>query len=399
MNGCCRRVVCGSLALPMLLGSVAMPVSAEGRVAVALTYEQTEDRANFIDQVRKARQGETESQWQVGLTYAKLGYPERALPMLRSAAEAGHPRAAALLGSLREDGRGVEKSIEDAVHWYRVATDQGQADAMAALGRLLLQQPATRDEASRLLQKAAQLGDTTGQYYLGWLLAQRNDESRDDGQAYAWFAKAAGQGHVGAQVAVAIHLLEGRGVAKNAKIAKEWLERAAEKQDPVAHYLLGRLSSDAGPTDLDKARNSFRIAAMAGHREAQFALATVMANSVAEADRKEAADWFARADETGHKAAANRLGELYRDGADALRQPEQARSIFRRAAERGDANAMYNLAYMQNMGLGGPRDTTDALKWYTRAAEGGHEKALEMVADLLDSSLKTSALGLRGFWQ
>jgi TPR repeat protein len=41
----------------------------------------------------------------------------------------------------------------------------------------------------------------------------------------------------------------------------------------------------------------------------------------------------------------------------------------------------------------------DALKWYTRAAEEGHEKALEMVADLLDSSLKTSVLGLKGFWQ
>lgn len=395
MNGLGRLLA----ALAMLLGLAPAPASATGPIAVALTDQQSADRANFIDQVRKARQGETESQWQVGSTYARLGHPARAIPLLRSAAEAGHPRAAALLGSLREDGRGIEKSIEEAVHWYRVAADQGQADAMAALGRLLLQQPVARDEASRLLQKAAQLEDATGQYYLGWLLAQRNDESRDDGQAYAWFSKAAGQGHVGAQVAVAIHLLEGRGVAKDTKMAGEWLERAAEKQNPVAHYLLGRVSEDAGQAGLDKARNSFRFAALAGHREAQFALAAILAKSVTEADRKEAAEWFTRADEAGYKAAANRLGELYRDGAGALQQLERARSIFRRAAERGDANAMYNLAQMQNQGLGGLRETGDALRWYTRAAEAGHEKALEMVADLLNSSLKTSALGLKGFWQ
>lgn len=386
-------------ALAVLLGLAVAPALATGPITVALTDQQSADRANFIDQVRKARQGETESQWQVGSTYAKLGQPARAIPLLRSAAEAGHPRAAALLGSLREDGRGIEKNIEDAVHWYRVAASQGQADAMAGLGRLLLQQPAARDEALRLLRKAAQLEDATGQYYLGWLLAQPNDESRDDGQAYAWFSKAAGQGHVGAQVAAAIHLLEGRGVAKDAKMAREWLERAAEKQDPVAHYLLGRLSEDAGQAGLDQARNSFRFAALAGHREAQFALGVILAKSVIEADRKEAAAWFTTADETGHKAAANRLGELYRDGPGALQQLERARSIFRRAAEHGDANAMYNLAQMQNQGLGGLQETGDALRWYTRAAEEGHERALEMVADLLNSSLKTSALGLKGFWQ
>ena len=399
MSGCCRRVVCGWLALPMLLGSVAMPASAEGRIAVALTYEQTEDRANFIDQVRKARQGETESQWQVGSTYAKLGHPERALPMLRSAAEAGHPRAAAVLGWLHEGGYGTEKSIEAAKHWYRLAAEQGQADATAALGRLLLQEPAAHDAALQLLQKAAQLADPNGQYYLGWILAQRSGESRDDAQAYTWFRKAANQGHVGAQLAVATHLLAGRGVARDSKVAGEWLERAAEKQDPVAHYMLGRLSEDAGQKSLDKARSSFRVAAIAGHREAQFALGTLLAKSAAELDRKEAAAWLAKADEAGHKAAANRLGELYRDSEGGLQQLDRARSIFRRAAERGDANAMYNLAQMQNQGLGGPRDTGGALEWYTRAAEEGHEKASELVASLLNSTLKTADLGLKGFWQ
>lgn len=399
MSGRRLRVVCGWLALPMLIALPAVSAWATDSVAVALTSEQTEDRVNFINQVRKARRGETESQWQVGSTYAKLGASERALPMLRSAAEAGHPRAAALLAWLHENGRGTENNIEEAKRWYRRAAEQGQADAMAALGRLLLRDLAERDAARQLLQKAAQLDDPNGQYHLGWLLSQRSGEAVAATQAYALFSKAAGRGHVGAQVATATHLLTGTGVAVDRNAAREWLERAAEKQDPVAHFLLGRISEGDGQAGLDKAQRSFRVAATFGHREAQFALANLLASSVDVADRKEAAEWFAKARDAGHKAAANRLGELYRDGAGGLPQLDQAWSIFSQAAEQGDANAMYNLAYLQNQGLGGPRDTGKALEWYIRATEAGHEKASAVVARLLDSSVKASDLGLKGFWQ
>jgi len=49
--------------------------------------------------------------------------------------------------------------------------------------------------------------------------------------------------------------------------------------------------------------------------------------------------------------------------------------------------------------LGGARDTDKALRWYAKAADEGHEKAAEVVGRLLNDSLKTSALGLKGFWQ
>jgi TPR repeat protein len=389
------------IALSILLGLATTPVAAATVARTALSYEQNEDRSNFINQVRKARKGDTEAQWQVGSTYVHLGDPVRALSMLQAAATVGHPRAAALLGWLHEEGRGTAKSIDEARRWYLVAAEYGQADAMAALGRLSLQEsaPEAQDSAWQWFEKAARFDHPVAQYHLGWILAQRTGAGRDDAGAYGWFLKAATQGHVGAQVAVATHLLFGRGVARDSKAADKWLQHAAEKQDPVANFLLGRLNEDSGPAGLDKARASFRVAAAAGHREAQFVLATLLAKSVVEADRKEAAEWFAKAQEAGHKAAANCLGELYRDGAGDLQQLVLARSIFRRAAEQGDANAMYNLAQLQNQGLGGPRDIGEALEWYTRAAEEGHEKASEVLASLLNSSVKTTVFGLKGFWQ
>ncbi|MDK9704394.1 MAG: SEL1-like repeat protein [Sulfuritalea sp.] len=385
----------------VLLGIGAVPAAASGSATGVLTYEQSEDRANFIAQVRKARQGDAEAQWQVGMTYAGLGDYARAVPMLLSSASAGHARAANLLGWLHEDGRGTEKSIEQARHWYRIAADQGEADAMSALGRLLLQgkQPEAHEAARQLFERSARLGDADGQYFLGWMLAAPIGGQRDDATAFGWFIKAANQGHVGGQLAAATHLLAGRGVSMDKKAAGDWLIRAAETQDPVAHYLLGQLRLGAEEADLERVHSSFRVAAVAGHREAQFALATLLAKSPVDADKKEAAGWFAKAHEAGHIAAANRLGELYRDGAGVPLQLDKARSIFQQAAEQSDADAMYNLAEMQNDGHGGERDTGKALEWYTRAAMRGHKRAVGVVDSLLSSSVKLSDLGLKGFWQ
>ena len=383
----------------LLLVHAAEPALAAEPEKPALSFEQTEDRAGFIVLVRKARQGDTESQWQVGQTYVRLGEPVRALPMLEAAAVTDHARAAALLGSLHEAGRGTVKNRDEAMRWYRLAADRGEAQAMAALGRLLLQDHGSeaRESALRFLRQSAGLGDRDGQYHLGWLLAQPGT-ARDDVEAYRLFVKSAAQGHVGAQVAAAIHLLHGRGVAKDEKAAADWLQRAANAQDPVAHYHLARLRERAADGDRAAVRNSYRIAATAGHRESQFALGGILAKSRVEAERKEAVVWFAKANEARHPAAANSLGEIYRDGIGVLQQPEKARSYFKQAADEGDANAMYNLAQMMNEGIGGSRDTGQALSWYTRSAEQGHQEALEVVDGLLNSSVKTSSLGLKGFW-
>ena len=180
-----RFLVCSLLVLPVFFWLAAPQVAAAGPVATPLSYEQNEDRSAFITLVRKARQGDAESQWQVGATYAKLNDPIRALPMLRSAAEAGHPQAATLLGWFHESGRGTEKNLEEARRWYRAGVDRGQADAMAALGRLLLKEPGaeSRQATQQLLQRAAERNDPDGQYYLGWMLAQGTEASHDDAKA------------------------------------------------------------------------------------------------------------------------------------------------------------------------------------------------------------------------
>lgn len=399
-----RRLGVACAASQLLFGGLALSTAAAEPMTIALSKEQAADRSNFIALVKKARQGDAESQWQIGVIYTKLGELTRALPVLRNAAEAGHAQAASLLGWFHENGSGVQKDLEEARRWYRLGAERQDASAIGALGRLLLREEGaeSRKNARHLLEKAAALGDADGQYYLGWMLIEKQgtDAGAAEAQAYDWFSKAANQAHVGAQIAMATQLLQGRGVPQDKELAIKWLRRATQSNDPVAHYLLGR--ADEGEVheieNIERAKTAFRVAAVAGHREAQYALGNLLAKSSAASEKAEAVGWLTKAREAGHIGAANRLGEMYRDGVGVLPQPDTARRIFEQAAEQGNVNAMYNLAGMQNDGLGGIRDTGRALDWYAKAADRGHQGAADVLGGLLNSQTKMSSLGLKGFW-
>ena len=60
----------------------------------------------------------------------------RALPAIRTNAEAGEPWAQADLASLYEDGMVVAQDLEQAVSWYQKAAEQGYAGAQTNLGIL-----------------------------------------------------------------------------------------------------------------------------------------------------------------------------------------------------------------------------------------------------------------------
>jgi len=68
------------------------------------------------------------------------------------------------------NGRGVPQDAAEAVKWYRKAADQG---------------------------------DATGQYNLGWMYANGRGVPQDDAEAVKWYRKAADQGDARAQSALA----------------------------------------------------------------------------------------------------------------------------------------------------------------------------------------------------
>ena len=69
-------------------------------------------------------------------------------------------------------GEGIEQSFEKAVKWYKLAADQGNADAQYNLGLMYLNGKGVTqsiEKAAEWFQKAADQGDVNAQLYLEFL--------------------------------------------------------------------------------------------------------------------------------------------------------------------------------------------------------------------------------------
>jgi TPR repeat protein len=88
-----------------------------------------------------------------------------ALPRLRELADQGNARAQFKLGKLY-DGQGVAQSEAEALKWYRLSAEQGEADAQYGLGVMhFVGQGMAKDdaEAAKWFGKAAEQGDADAQ--------------------------------------------------------------------------------------------------------------------------------------------------------------------------------------------------------------------------------------------
>lgn len=106
-------------------------------------------------------------------------------------------------------GRGVEKSYEKAMEWYKKAANQGHAEAQCSLGYM---------------------------YSRGIGIQQ------DYKKAAEWYEKAADQGHAKGLFNLGSMYYNGRGVPKDIEKAKTLFDRAAKKGDKDAKTILTKLN-------------------------------------------------------------------------------------------------------------------------------------------------------------
>jgi TPR repeat protein len=88
-------------------------------------------------------------------------------------------------------GIGVRQDIGQALRWYREATDQGYAQAQAALGAMYQRGdgvPKNGAVAAGWYRKAAEQGVAEAQWLLGQMYADGEGVPQDDVQALAWMA-------------------------------------------------------------------------------------------------------------------------------------------------------------------------------------------------------------------
>jgi TPR repeat protein len=144
------------------------------------------------------------------------------------AAERGDAKAQWRLGWRYEKGRGMERSDEEAVRWFRKAAERGVVDDLNELFKLL-----------DLMEKAEQ-GDARAQYKL----ADRYDRDffgvSNHEKAAKWYRKAAEQGYGAAQLCLGFHYSRGDGVEQSDEEATKWIEKAvAQGSDRYAEEKWG----------------------------------------------------------------------------------------------------------------------------------------------------------------
>jgi hypothetical protein len=160
-----------------------------------------------------------------------------------------------------------------------------------------------------------------------------------------WYRKAAEQGDVEAQKAIAICYLEEKGVPQNMNEeqiideAMKWLQKAVLQGDAEAIYMYGtcfELGLRGYPVDYAIVAAAYARAAKLGFAPAQYSLGRLYLEGPGigvKRNATKAVEWFLKAAEQGLSEAQERLAKCYEQGIGVNKDMKEAEKWARRALE------------------------------------------------------------------
>ena len=244
------------------------------------------------------------------------------------------------LGTLYENGLGVETDAEQAARWYRAAAARRVDMARLALARLQRTgalEPEPDEDQIKLLETAARRGLAEAQYELGVAYDRGIGVTQNYATAAGWYQRAAEQGLTDAQYNLATLFDEGLGTPRDFEQAREWYMRAADAGEARAMNNLGYI--------YEKGLTGVR-------------------------DYGNAVVWYRRAAHKGLAIAQSNLAALHYLGRGVTRDFEQAHRWYGAAAEQGDTAGQNGLGLLYANGLGVERDLVRAMAWFSLAVHG-----------------------------
>lgn len=184
--------------------------------------------------------------YRLGQNGIRIDYPE-ALKWYRIGADAGNADGQFLMGLMYQEARGVSQNDAQAAYWYQKAAQQNHPNAQAQLAGLYARGsgvPHDLAQALRWAKPAAEQGNAEAQYLLATLYTSGVAPQTSDAQAFAWFTKAAMQNHADAQFQLGLMYFMGKGTARNYAQAKLWLERAGAQGELDAYVPLAKIEAE-----------------------------------------------------------------------------------------------------------------------------------------------------------
>lgn len=194
---------------------------------------------------------------------------------------------------------------------------------------------------------------------------------------------AAGQEVVEAQLLLGQILLDGRGIAQDAGLARRWFAIAAARGSAMADNMLGRCLEHGwgGEVDPAQAARHYDRAARAGLDWGMYNRANMLATGRGVTqDDVAALAWYRQAAELGHAKSMNLLGRYLEEGLHCPLDVSGAQRWYQRSAEAGDFRGQFSHAGV----LAAQGQTQEALTWLQRALVAGNENFLRVAGPALE---------------
>lgn len=332
---------------------------------------------------------------------------QHAFEVAKEAAESGNQEAALLLGMMYDRGIAVQADQDDALKWYKKASDHPLGAFI--LGTYMAEGVGSRkdlDQSEVLLQKAADKGfayaylnlavlkQQQGKAFLpdltqalslgnptaGLLLADyylhQSSQTTELQQARTIYQQFAEKGDMKAQLKLGFLAEQGIGGPADFSLAQRWYTASAEQGYPEAQYLLGRLYQVGQPGQWPDYESAKKWYAASAPKYFPAAVALGFVYDTVDENYQSAREQYQYAAEKGDVTAAYNLALLYERGEGMAVDLEKAEQRYTQAADKGYPQAMVQLAGMYLLGQGQTVDADKALSWYTKAAEKGNPEAL-----------------------
>ena len=243
-----------------------------------------------------------------------------------------------------------------------------------------------KKEAVRYYRIAAELGDAEAQCALGDCYLLGTEVAKDEKAAVRYYRMAAKQRYAPALCNLGVCYEYGKGVGMRIRRAAYYYRMAARQGNAMALCNLGIYCEyyRRGWRIEELTVRYFKMASEKGLANAHYWLGVCydVGKGVTE-DEKEAVRYYRLAAEQGHALALQLLGWKYLRGIGGVAKDEkEAVRYYRMAAEQGNKAAQINLGACYRDGTGVAKDEKEAKYWFSRAAEQDYENEKEMLERL-----------------
>jgi TPR repeat protein len=292
---------------------------------------------------------------------------------------------------LSKEKRERGKLLGFAEKCLRVAAEQGNLDAMEALGSRLIDGidllPNTEEGVS-WLQKANDAGSISAMRKLGNRFLDGDGLPKNTKDGLFWLGRAAETGDPKAIVALAMRYLIGDMIPQDIETGEYLLRKLVDRDDPIgirtySHLLLTGFILPPNP---DEAERMLRDLAERGDPKAMTQLGSLLFGYFGEKQNiEEAKKWLYRAIEAGDDEAQLTLGRYLLSSLDPQDKAEGLR-VLRNTAETNNKDALFDLGIRFLTGMTVEQNTQEGEILLMEAAELGDTKSMAYLGYLLIES-------------